>query len=59
MELYDVKTMPLSNNPKLRAAQEKLLNSEQLTLFEKMVLGRDHPVKELGNYKLKPDHCWQ
>ncbi len=59
MELYNANTMPLSNNPKLKAVQEKLLKGEELTVMEKVIAGRDHPIKELANYKLKPDHCYR
>lgn len=59
MELYNVQTMPLSNEPKLRAVQEKILRGEMLSVMEKVVAGRDHTIRDLTGYKLKPDHCYR
>ena len=47
--------MPLSNEPDLRIAQEKILNEVPLTMKEKMILGRDHPIKIIDGYELKSD----
>ena len=47
MELYNSENMPLSNNPQLRAVQEKIINGEQLTISDKRIAGRDHPIKEI------------
>ena len=59
MELYNAQTMPLSKNSRLRAAQEKIIKGEPLTMPEKMIAGRDHPVKEIAGYQLKPDHAYR
>lgn len=59
MELYNSETMPLSNNPKLKEIQEKILLGKDLTIADKLLAGRDHPVKEIAGYKLKPDHCYR
>ena len=59
MELYNAQTMPLSKNPRLRAVQEKIIKGEPLTMPEKMIAGRDHPVKEIAGYQLKPDHAYR
>lgn len=56
MELYNAQEMPLSNNPKLKAVQEKILHGESLTIGEKMIAGRDHPIKTLAGYQLK-ENC--
>ena len=59
-ENYDSKLMPLSNhksqkNDKIifKIIQEKVLNKIPLTLQEKILLGRDHPVKIIDGYELK------
>lgn len=54
-ELYDVNNMPLSNDPKLRNIQEKYLNNEPLSLMDKIELGRDHTIKNIDGYQLKPN----
>ncbi len=59
MELYNAQTMPLSNDLKLKAVQEKILRGEPLTVMEKVIAGRDQTFKELAGYKLKPDHCYR
>ena len=59
MELYNSENMPLSNNPQLRAVQEKIINGEQLTISDKRIAGRDHPIKEIYGYQLKPDHAYR
>lgn len=52
-ENYDAKDMPLSSEPELRLVQEKILNNVPLSLREKMLLGRDHPIKNIDGYELK------
>jgi len=52
---YDSKLMPLSNENDLRTAQEKVLNKIPLTVKEKIILGRDHPIKIIDGYELKSD----
>lgn len=59
MELYNSENMSLSNNPQLRAVQEKIINGEQLTISDKRIAGRDHPIKEIYGYQLKPDHAYR
>lgn len=59
MELYNAQTMPLSKDSKLRTIQEKIIKGEPLTMLDKMIAGRDHPVKELAGYQLKPDHAYR
>lgn len=59
MELYNAQKMSLSNNPKLKEVQEKMLRGESLSISDKMVAGRDHPIKEINGYQLKPDHCYR
>lgn len=53
--IYDSKLIPLSNETDLRVAQEKVLNNVSLTMKEKILLGRDHPVKVIDGYELKSD----
>lgn len=53
VECYDAKEMPLSNDIELRTAQEKIINGEELSFREKILVGRDHPVKTVDNYQLK------
>ena len=52
-ENYDSSVMPLSNEPEWRLVQEKILNNIPLSLKEKILLGRDHPVKNIDGYELK------
>lgn len=59
MELYNSDLMQLSSNSERKIAQEKLLNGETLSLKEKMILGRDHPIKEINGYKLKPNCAYR
>lgn len=59
MELYNAQTMPLSNDPKLKAVQEKILRGEPLSVMEKVTAGRDQTIKDLAGYKLKQDHCYR
>ena len=53
--IYNANLMPLSNEPALRIAQEKVLNNIPLSMKEKLILGRDHPVKNIDGYELRPD----
>ena len=59
MELYNAFDMPLSSDNELRLIQEKVLKGETLTTYEKIYAGRDHPVKEIDGYQLKPDHVYR
>ena len=59
MELYNALEMPLSNDSEFRKTQEKILNGEELTLQEKIKSGRDHIIKEIDGYHLKPDHVYR
>ncbi len=54
-ECYNANLMPLSNDKGLKKAQEKIINGEELSTKEKLILGRDHPVKRIDNYFLKPN----
>lgn len=60
-DLYNALEMPLSDNPERRIAQEKILKGEPLTMHERIEYagGHDHPLKNIGNYKCKPDHCYR
>lgn len=53
--MYNIYDMPLSNNEKIRNAQTKAINGVPLSLTDKMILGRDVVVREVNDYKLKPD----
>lgn len=55
MELYNALEMPLSSNKELRMAQEKIINNIELNFREKLLLGRDHPIKNIDGYELKSD----
>lgn len=59
MELYNANDMPLSNDEIKRNAQLKYINNEELNLREKMLLGRDHTIKEYSDFKFKPDHVYR
>lgn len=59
MELYNSQNMPLSSEPRLRTVQEKILRGEQLTMSDKLIAGRDHPIKEINGYQLKTDHAYR
>lgn len=61
MELYNVQNMPLSSDPERRAVQEKMLRGEPLTLKEQIFFGggHDRPLKKIGDYECKPDHCYR
>lgn len=58
--LYHIDTMPLSEIPKRQEAIDKLEKGEKLTIGDKIALGgRDHVVKEIDGYQLKPDHVYR
>lgn len=59
LEKYDVNLLELSSDRNLRIVQEKVLNNEDLNMREKLMLGRDHPVKEIDGYKLKSDCAYR
>lgn len=59
MELYNSQTMPLSNDERLRAVQEKIIRGDNLTMSDKFIAGRDHPIKVINGYELKPDHAYR
>ncbi len=59
MNLYNSRTMPLSNDERLRTVQEKIIRGENLTLTDKIIVGRDHPVKVINGYELKSDHAYR
>lgn len=61
IELYDARQMPLSNDPERRIAQEKMLRGKPLTMKEKINYagGHDKPLRKLGDYECKPDHCYR
>lgn len=52
---YNANEMPLSNKPDLREAQEKLIKGVELSFKDKLILGRDHPIKNIDGYELKPN----
>lgn len=54
-DCYNVNDLPLSDDLELRVAQEKIINEELLSFREKIILGRDHTIKEIEGYKLRPD----
>lgn len=55
MDRYNALEMSLSSDEELKIAQEKILNNVELSLREKMLSGRDHPVKNIDGYELKSD----
>lgn len=59
MNLYNSHTMPLSNDERLKIVQEKIIRGDNLTLTDKMIAGRDHPVKVINGYELKSDHAYR
>ena len=60
MELYNFFNMPLSTDNERRKIQEKQLLAEELTLQEKLKAGgRNHVIKEIGNYQCKSDYCYR
>lgn len=59
MNVYNSHTMPLSNDERLRIVQEKIIRGDNLTLTDKMIAGRDHPVKVINGYELKSDHAYR
>lgn len=54
-ENYNVNEMSLSDDPYLKIVQEKIINGIELSIKEKRIAGRDHPVKSIDGYVLKPD----
>lgn len=58
-ELYNSHCMPLSSNVELKEVQEKILKGIELTLREKLLLGRDNTIRQIGNYVLKEDHVYR
>lgn len=59
MELYDVDSMPLSNDERVKNIQLKLLNNEKISAFESVILGRDRITKSFGDYNTKSDHVYR
>lgn len=59
-ERFDSSELPLSNDPKLRIAQEKFLRGEPLSIFEKMY-DRDGEAitTNIDGYELKTDHAYR
>lgn len=53
IECYDANEMPLSNDIELRKIQKKIINGEELSLREKILSGRDNPIKVIDDYQLK------
>ena len=58
-DLYNAFEMPLSNNEDLREAQRKVLANIELNNKDKIILGRDKTVKQIGNYRLLEDHVYR
>ena len=59
VELFNATTMPLSNNEKIRIAQQKLLNGEALSLADKLVIGRDQTIRNIAGYKFRSDCAYR
>lgn len=57
--VYDARELPLSSDPKIRIAQEKVLRGEKLSLAENIAVGRDHPIKEIDDYALKSNFAYR
>ena len=58
--LYNIDAVPESNIPKRQVAIEKIKNGEELNVGDKLALGgRDHVVREIDGYELKPDHAYR
>ena len=57
---FNSQELPLSDNPRLRTAQEKFLRGEPLSMFEK-TYDRDGAVitTNIGGYELKSDHAYR
>lgn len=53
--MYNIYNMELSNNEKIKQAQLKAINGEQLSIMDKIALGRDIVYREIDGYQLKPD----
>ena len=58
-KLFNANEVPLSNDPKRRRVQEKVLRGEKLDPLDPIHLGRDSVVLEIDGYKLKPDHAYR
>ena len=57
MELYDTKTMPPSNNPNYRKAQERYVKGE---IFVNLYGDDESKIKkELGTYQCKSNYCYR
>lgn len=59
MCLYDSTKLPLSKNNQLRAVQIKILKDESLSFKDKLIAGRDKTIKQIGDYKLKPNCAYR
>lgn len=58
--LMDVRKAPLSDDPKRRAIEEKVINNQPLTLGEQVRYGgRDHIIKTIGDYKCRDDYAYR
>lgn len=59
-ERFDSSELPLSNDPKLRIAQEKFLRDEPLSIFEKMYDRNGEAITtNIDGYELKTDHAYR
>ena len=58
-ELYDGRTMPLSNEDRIRTYQQKLIDGEETTPIEQEMYGRNVVVKEVNGYTLKPNCAYR
>ena len=58
-DLFDTKELPLSNRQKIKRIQEKILQGEEISIFEKVVLGRDNPDIYLGDYQCKSNFAYR
>ncbi len=54
-DVYNVNEMDLSADFERRIVQEKILNGIELSLKEKLLAGRDHTIKNIDGYELKPN----
>lgn len=57
--LYHAGHMPLADNERLRAVQQKQLAGEDLSIGEAMIAGRDTTVKELDGQPVRQDHVYR
>ena len=55
-DVYNVRKIPLSNNKERKISQLKYILGMELSLKEKILLGRDTTIKEINGYILK-DYC--